>query len=248
VFAVKDAVGADVIEDRERELWQRARRRWAAEENLQILGNLDADRLSIVSFQIRAGDRHLHHNYVAALLNDLFGIQARSGCSCAGPYGHRLLGIDDARSREFQGEILDGWEGIKPGWTRLNLNYFISDTVADYLIEAVALVARYGARLLPEYRFDPRAAGWDHVRHQPPPVRLADLRLTADGTVTAPPTSAARVGEDALPGYLDEARRILTSRPDPSDALSPDLPPAFEKLRWFLLPEGCLADAPHHRA
>jgi selenocysteine lyase/cysteine desulfurase len=248
VFAVKDAVGADVIEDRERELWQRARRRWAAEENLQILGDLDADRLSIVSFQVRAGDRHLHHNYVAALLNDLFGIQARSGCSCAGPYGHRLLGIDDSRSRDFQGEILDGWEGIKPGWTRLNLNYFISDTVADYLIEAVALVARYGARLLPEYRFDPRAAGWDHVRHQPPPVRLADLRLTADGTVTAPPASAARVGEDALPGYLDEARRILTSRPDPSDALSPDLPPAFEKLRWFLLPEGCLADAPHHRA
>jgi hypothetical protein len=248
VFAVKDAVGADVIEDRERELWQRARRRWAAEENLQILGDLDADRLSIVSFQVRAGDRHLHHNYVAALLNDLFGIQARSGCSCAGPYGHRLLGIDDSRSRDFQGEILDGWEGIKPGWTRLNLNYFISDPVADYLIEAVALVARYGARLLPEYRFDPRAGGWDHVRHQPPPVRLADLRLTADGAVTAPPTSAARVGEDALPGYLDEARRILTSRPDPSDALSPDLPPAFEKLRWFLLPEGCLADAPHHRA
>jgi selenocysteine lyase/cysteine desulfurase len=248
VFAVKDAVGGDVIEDRERDLWQRARRRWAAEENLQILGDLDADRLSIVSFQVRAGDRHLHHNYVAALLNDLFGIQARSGCSCAGPYGHRLLGIDDSRSREFQGEILDGWEGIKPGWTRLNLNYFISDTVADYLIEAVALVARYGARLLPEYRFDPRAASWDHVRHQPPPVRLADLGLTADGTVTEPPTSAARVGEDALPGYLDEARRILTSRSVPSDALSPDLPPAFEKLRWFLLPEGCLADAPRRRA
>ena len=28
------------------------------------------------------------------LLNDLFGIQSRAGCSCAGPYGHRLLGID----------------------------------------------------------------------------------------------------------------------------------------------------------
>jgi hypothetical protein len=38
--------------------------------------------------------RYLHHNFVVALLNDLFGIQSRGGCSCAGPYGHRLLGID----------------------------------------------------------------------------------------------------------------------------------------------------------
>jgi selenocysteine lyase/cysteine desulfurase len=241
VFAVKDAVGTDVIEAREHELWQRARGRWAAEEDIEILGDLDAERLSIVSFQVRAGERHLHHNFVAALLNDLFGIQARSGCSCAGPYGHRLLGIDEAHSREFRGEIVDGWEGIKPGWTRLNLNYFVSDVIADYLIEAVTLVARHGARLLPEYRFDPRTARWTHVRHVAPSVRLADLRLGPDGTVTMPAAPAARVGEEALAGYLDEAREILVSRPEPADGLRLDLPPAFEKLRWFLLPEICLS-------
>ena len=250
VFAVKDAVGTDLIESRERELWQRARARWTAEDRIEILGDLDAERLSIVSFQVRAGhtqptQRYLHHNFVAALLNDLFGIQARSGCSCAGPYGHRLLGIDDAHSHEFQVEILDGWEGIKPGWTRLNLNYFVSDTVADYLIEAVGLVARYGARLLPEYRFDPRTALWTHVRHVAPPVRLADLKLDADGTASSRGSrgssgSGGLVGEEALAGYLDEARAILTGRPDPSDGLRLDLPPAFEKLRWFLLPEACL--------
>ena len=42
--------------------------------------------------------RYLHHNFVVSLLNDLFGIQSRGGCSCAGPYGHRLLGIDLERS------------------------------------------------------------------------------------------------------------------------------------------------------
>jgi selenocysteine lyase/cysteine desulfurase len=240
VFAVKDAVGTDVIEAREHELWQRARARWTAEDNIEILGDVDADRLSIVSFQVRAGDRYLHHNFVAALLNDLFGIQARSGCSCAGPYGHRLLGIDEAHSREFRGEIVDGWEGIKPGWTRLNLNYFISDTTADYLIEAVTLVARYGARLLPDYRFDPRTARWTHVRHQAPPVRLADLRLGLDGTVSTPEAPAARLGEEALAGYLEEARETLNGRGEPCDGLGLDLPPAFEKLRWFLLPEACL--------
>ncbi|WP_229068184.1 aminotransferase class V-fold PLP-dependent enzyme [Actinoplanes sp. DH11] len=240
VFGVKEAVGTDVIEERERELWRRARERWAAEESIEILGDLEADRLSIVSFQVRAGERYLHHNFVAALLNDLFGIQARSGCSCAGPYGHRLLGIDEAHSREFRGEIVDGWEGIKPGWSRLNLNYFISDTVADYLIEAVLLIARHGARLLPEYRFDPRTGRWTHLRHEHPRLRLADLRLNPDGSVSMPPVATETVGEEALAGYLTQAREILTGLPLPVDGVRLDLPPAFEKLRWFLLPDCCL--------
>jgi selenocysteine lyase/cysteine desulfurase len=240
VFAVKDAVGAARIEEREHELWQRARERWGATSRIEILGDLEAERLSIVSFQVRAGERYLHHNFVAALLNDLFGIQARSGCSCAGPYGHRLLGIDEAHSREFRGEIIDGWEGIKPGWSRLNFNYFITDTVADYLISAVSLIAEHGARLLPEYRFSPRTGRWTHLGHVAPQVRLADLRLGADGTVTMPPRPTAFAGEDALAGYLAEAREMLSSRPEPIDGVRLDLPAAFEKLRWFLLPDACL--------
>ena len=59
--------------------------------------------------------RYLHHNFVVALLNDLFGIQTRGGCSCAGPYGHRLLGIDLERSHQFEAQIATGCEGIKPG-------------------------------------------------------------------------------------------------------------------------------------
>ena len=75
----------------------------------------------------RRRGRYLHHNFVVALLNDLFGIQARGGCSCAGPYGHRLLGIDLDRSHEFEAEITGGCEGIKPGWVRVNFNYFICE-------------------------------------------------------------------------------------------------------------------------
>jgi selenocysteine lyase/cysteine desulfurase len=243
VFSVKDAVGTPLIAAREKQLWERARDRWSAVPEIEILGDLVAERLSIVSFQVRAGEKYLHHNFVAAVLNDMFGIQARSGCSCAGPYGHRLLGIDEAHSREFRGEIVDGWEGIKPGWSRLNFNYLISDTVADYVMSAVALIARHGARLLPEYRFNPRTGIWAHVRHVAPSVRLADLRLGADGTVSAPTVSPVSVGEDVLAGYLTEAEAIMSSRPAPLDGVRLDLPPAFEKLRWFLLPEACLSPA-----
>ena len=96
------------------------------------------------------------------LLNDLFGIQSRGGCSCAGPYGHRLLGIDLERSHEFEREIAHGCEGIKPGWVRINFNYFISEAVLDYVVEAVGLVAEHGWRLLPDYRFEPATGMWRH--------------------------------------------------------------------------------------
>ena len=93
VVALKQAVGTDLIQERERRLLQRALARWRANPNLELLGNLEAPRLPIVSFRVRHGARYLHHELVVAMLNDLFGIQARGGCSCAGPYGHRLLGI-----------------------------------------------------------------------------------------------------------------------------------------------------------
>ena len=147
VFQLKQAVGTDLIRQREQRFWQRALRRWDAHPAIEILGRSDAERLSIVSFGVRYGRRRLHHNFVVAVLNDLFGIQARGGCSCAGPYGHRLLGIDAPTSHAFEEEIDVGCEGIKPGWTRVNFNYFISDTVCDYLIDSVILLAEQGWKL-----------------------------------------------------------------------------------------------------
>ena len=41
-------------------------------------------------------------------------------------------------------EIGHGCEGIKPGWVRINFNYFISETVFDYLIDATELIADHG--------------------------------------------------------------------------------------------------------
>ena len=102
VFHLKRAVGEGLIEELEEEFVTRAIASWKGNERIQILGNPDARRLSIVSFLIRHQDRYLHHNFVVALLNDLFGIQARGGCSCAGPYGHRLLGIGIDQSSRFK--------------------------------------------------------------------------------------------------------------------------------------------------
>lgn len=243
VFQLKQAVGVDVINAHEEDFWRRAVDRWARNPNLEILGNLEAERLSIVSFVVRRpSGRFLHHNFVVAVLNDLFGIQARGGCSCAGPYGHRLLGIDLARSHEFEQEIARGCEGIKPGWTRVSFNYFISETVFEYVVEAVDLVATHGWRLLPAYRFEPMTGLWRH-RDGPvePPFRLTALSYAgATGELVVPELPHDRAPETALAGYLEGARRILADA-DAGPGADAWVSEDFEHLRWFELPEGCLA-------
>jgi selenocysteine lyase/cysteine desulfurase len=241
VFQLKDAVGTDVIQAREQRFWMRALDIWSKHPAIQILGDTTADRLSIVSFVIRVDTRYLHHNFVVAVLNDLFGIQARGGCSCAGPYGHRLLGIDIERSHAFQREITGGCEGIKPGWTRINFNYFISDAVCDYVIEAVNLVASHGTKLLPDYRFDPMTGLWHHrAGAAEPPLRLTHLQYDADGELRYP-QKHRHAGDEALTDYLDRARGILDSRAevDLHDAVT-GMTADFELLRWFPLPAACL--------
>ncbi len=235
VFQLKEAVGTEEIRDREEDFISRAIAAWSSNPNIQILGNAEAERLSIVSFVVRAGnDRYLHHNFVVAALNDLFGIQARGGCSCAGPYGHRLLGIDLETSHRFEDEIAKGCEVIKPGWVRVNFNYFISEREFQYIIAAVDLIASDGWKLLPLYRFDSATALWRHRDGlADPPASLQDLTY-AEGT---PRWTSARISQplNKLSDYLEEAKTILASVPgdiEESAALSIEA----ETLRWFPLP------------
>lgn len=241
VFQLKQAVGVDTIRAREEAYWHRAVGRWSGNPSLRVLGNTAADRLSIVSFVVqRPNGRYVHHNFVVALLNDLFGIQSRGGCSCAGPYGHRLLGIDLERSHEFEHEIAEGCEGIKPGWTRVSFNYFISEAVFDYIVEAVDLVGEHGWKLLPEYRFDPATGLWRHRRGPvEPPLRLADLSYDpATGELVRPLIGHAVAPEEALGDYLTAARERFAAAPEwtsDGDRVA-SLSAEFEHLRWFDLP------------
>jgi selenocysteine lyase/cysteine desulfurase len=237
VFQLRSAVGVEVIRRREETFIERAIEAWRDEPDLDLLGNPAAERLSIVSFVVRCGQgRFLHHEFVVALLNDLFGIQSRGGCSCAGPYGHRLLGIDLDRSHSFERAISDGCEGIKPGWVRINFTWFLSDAVADFLVEAVRLVARHGWRLLDDYAFDPATGRWAHREGRvPPPMSLRDVRYE-DGAVDWP-HRRVQVTDGELEHVLAEGARILlAASPHPADVAPSMLPVDAELLRWFPLP------------
>jgi selenocysteine lyase/cysteine desulfurase len=243
VFQLREAVGTESIRRREHSFIRRAIETWERHPNIEILGNREADRLSIVSFVVRHEGRYLHHNFVVALLNDLFGIQSRGGCSCAGPYGHRLLGIDIERSHEFEREISRGCEGIKPGWVRVNFNYFISEPAFEFILEAVRFVASDGWRFLPRYRFDPLTGLWLHRDGTAePPLSLGDVRYV-DGRMTYP-DRRRREPETRLVDYLDEARRLAATPWTASGPLeAPELDADFETLRWFPLPHEIAAHA-----
>jgi len=248
VFQLKQAVGVELIRAREEAVLRRAIERWRANPSIEILGNLQAQRLAIVSFTVRrmqaaVPGARLHHNFVVALLDDLFGIQTRGGCSCAGPYGHRLLGIGPDRSHAFERQILRGHEGIKPGWVRINLNYFVPDAVVDYIVDAVDMVACDGWRLLPEYRFDPCTGLWRHRRSTgDQSLRLTDVRYDAAGRMTYP-RRQERAPQSALRGYLDAARAVFdrAGLPELASGRTPRVSPEFEDLLWFELPGACLA-------
>lgn len=245
VFQLKEAVGHEEIERRERAFTQRAIASWSQDEDLLILGNPALWRLSIVSFVVRHGTRYLHHNFVVSLLNDLFGIQSRGGCSCAGPYGHRLLGIDLERSHAFEREILKGCEGIKPGWVRVNFNYFIREETVDFIVKAVHFVARHGWRFLPEYVFEPLTGQWRH-RNGPAKarVRLGDVSYRG-GKMEYP---SRHMTEPAwmVERYLDAAEDIVEdlARGQGATVADPPRTDDFESLRWFPLPSE--ASAPDH--
>ena len=231
VFKLKEQVGVDRIRELEHSYIRRAVESWSTNENIRLLGSLDAERLSIVSFMIRDGDRALHHNYVVALLNDLFGIQARGGCSCAGPYGHRLLSIDGETSKRFEKVIHDGCEVVKPGWVRVNFNYFITEEEFEFILAAVHLVADKGWRLLPDYTYDPATAVWRHMDGPPePPISLDDVEFGA-----ALP-ELGRAGLDQLGDYLVTAERLM----DAGSTHVPDYPrisDEADELRWYANPD-----------
>jgi len=242
VFQLKEAVGHEAIRAREASFIERAIGAWSANPNIRILGNHDAWRLSIVSFMVRHEQSYLHHNFVVALLNDLFGIQARGGCSCAGPYGHRLLGIDITTSKEFEREVMCGSEGVKPGWARVNFNYFLSEEVFSFLLDAVLFVAEHGWKLLPHYRFSPGTGEWRHRSGTvTPPLKLTEISYRRGRLEYC--SSHRTAPEWTLPAYLDEARRIVErAQTHYADLVieAPALSADFEHLRWFPLPSEVL--------
>lgn len=165
---VKEVIGQTYMDERHAQLRARALAVWGNNPNIEIVGNENAAHvLPIFSMRIRDSVHggYLHHQLFTRLLSDFSGVQVRGGCACAGPYAHRLLGIEREESQALRAAILSGQEMEKPGWTRMNFSALMSDEKADAVIDAVDRLARMPYPMADAYccdeataRFCPAAA------------------------------------------------------------------------------------------
>jgi selenocysteine lyase/cysteine desulfurase len=164
---LKEKIGVARIEHIEAEYTKDFLSRLKRMPNIEMLGRVDPEeKIPIISFNIRHLDRILHPKFVTKLLNDLFGIQSRAGCSCAGPYGHLLLEISNERSSKYRAAIQQGLLGLKPGWVRINIHYTFTRDDVDFLARAIDFVAAHGHLFLSQYLFDIHTGEWMHKEFQ----------------------------------------------------------------------------------
>jgi len=90
--------------------------------DIKIYGNLDSKNIGIISFNIE----DINPYDICEKLSQDDGIQTRAGCSCAGPYGHDLLGFNTKE------EVQE-----KPGWIRISIHYSQTLEDIDNLLKAL---------------------------------------------------------------------------------------------------------------
>ena len=233
--------GPKRIFEREMEMAVHARTRLARHRRVRLLGAAEQPRLAILSFNVDG----LHHGLASTLLDHLFGIQNRSGCSCAGPYGHRLLNIDRGRSERYRKQIARGRLGLKPGWARITLPYYTSEEALDFILGAIEFVADHGHEFVPDYRFGWWDGVWRHMGGSPVdprPLRLA-LDSLLESTTELPavhreaPISEAQIGAERA-RYFGDAHRAAKALRDRWERAPPiwNPPtglPEVDSLVWF---------------
>ena len=106
--------------------------------------------LEDISFYIES----IHYNLLVRLLNDLYGIQTRGGCACAGTYGHYLLEVTYEKSAEITDKINHGDLSEKPGWVRWSLHPTSSDDEVKMMGTALEYITENIKELEKSYIYD----------------------------------------------------------------------------------------------
>jgi selenocysteine lyase/cysteine desulfurase len=256
VFEVKDNVTTARIEAREHELLEKVFSRWLVNPGIEILGNQDpAKRVGIISFNVKSDSgrggggtsnngesnhgHYLHPKFVTTLLNDLFGIQSRAGCSCAGPYGHRLLGIDDQTSEEYRRSVTEGYSGIKPGWCRISVHYVMDDLEVDFLLDAIDFVSRYGGLFLRLYDFDLYDGSWNS-KDDPTSLQRFSLESALEASMAEEIPMPYKERQKCYASYLEEALELARKLQKQTPVVEHALAGRLGELQFFTLPECCI--------
>jgi len=219
-------------------------------KNLHILSDFDIEtpHIPIFSFLISFKGKLFHPNYISALLNDIFGIQSRPGCSCASTYGQFLLGIKDEDLKKIEQITCTGKEIFRPGYTRMNFPYFYPDYVIDYLIDAIIYVAQNAFKFLPLYAFKIESGIFYHRNEDTKKKWLNDILFSNESKIIIPDFISEEdkkfISKERLDEMIKEANELAEDKnismliKNVMGKSRINLAQLFEeeeKYRWFLI-------------
>ncbi|KAK5644216.1 hypothetical protein RI129_008061 [Pyrocoelia pectoralis] len=259
VMQLKETVTTNVILHRQDKITKQMMQHIRTIPEILLLGNRSPalKRLPIFSFMVRhPRGTFLHHNFVCAVLNDIFGIQARAGCANSGSYTQDLLGIDQNLADQYENIILEDFslhvsthnsalQLLRPGFTRISLPYFINDSELAFIMEAIKMVATEGWKLLPQYIVDLETGEWRHYsnsiskdRKWLGSIRYVDGKMTMNERRISGPGLFPQNYSDCLQtarNLFNRARKTANRNPYPNQGIHFDS--KGEQLRWFMLPQ-----------
>lgn len=160
---LKEKMGVENIEAREKELVDSAFQGLRKVPGIKILADNVEDRLGAISFY----HENIHYNLIVKLLSDRFGIQVRGGCACAGTYGHYLLNVSYQDSKKITELINHGDLSHKPGWVRWSLHPTNTNDEVQYFINALDKIVKNAQEWEKEYTYDKKANEFFHKAHRP---------------------------------------------------------------------------------
>jgi selenocysteine lyase/cysteine desulfurase len=168
---LKEKMGCQEIKQREVELVSLMYSELSKIPKLEILHKQHKERLCVISFYVP----NIHYNLIVRLLSDRFGIQTRGGCSCAGTYGHILLGVDEQTSEEITCQIDQGDLSRKPGWVRVSLHPTTTDSEAKFIADCISQIVGNIRLWEKDYQFDPSMGDYLPIKTVAPTVSLNDF-------------------------------------------------------------------------
>ncbi len=127
-YELRNEAGLDFIKNKEEELKNYFCDSIKDFDWIDIYCYENHDRIPIFSFNID----WFSPQFLSQELSDKYGIQTRAWCSCAGPYGHDLLWIQD-------------WDvdlENKPWWLRIWLHYIHEKEDIDYFVESLRKITK----------------------------------------------------------------------------------------------------------
>jgi hypothetical protein len=202
-------------------------------------------RVSTICFLVRhPRGVFLHHKFVVAVLNDVFGIQAN-----AENLIDDILGISNKLSVEYEKILSDESvraESARPGYVRVTLPYFMSEPEVNFILEALKMVATEAWKLLPQYNVDDSTGEWKHhtnllakerkslsaVRYTDGRMLFSDRRISGCGAFPQNYSDCLQFARNSF----NRARKIA-QRSTTGDSLYLKCPKDnVERLRWYMLP------------